>query len=82
MSIYFGQWMNIMLIFMPILQLGKEKHNFFQHSCFANRVDPNQLVSQKPADQDPHCFLLCEHMLIIEILRIKSKLAAGEISIF
>ena len=28
-------------------------------SCFENSVDPNQLVSQKPADQGPHCFPLC-----------------------
>ena len=23
---------------------------------FENSVDPDQLASQKPADQDPHCF--------------------------
>ena len=28
-------------------------------SCFKNCVDPDQLASQKPADQDPHCFLIC-----------------------
>ena len=28
-------------------------------SCFENSVDPDQLASQKPADQDPHCFPLC-----------------------
>ena len=27
--------------------------------CFENIVDPNQLASLKPADQDPHCFPLC-----------------------
>ena len=25
-------------------------------SCFENCVDPDQLASQKPADQDLHCF--------------------------
>ena len=25
-------------------------------SCFKNSVDPDQLASQKPADQDPHFF--------------------------
>ena len=27
--------------------------------CFENSVDPNQLASKKPADQDPHCFQIC-----------------------
>ena len=27
-------------------------------SHFENSVDPDQLASQKPADQDPHCFQL------------------------
>ena len=27
--------------------------------CFENSVDPDQLASQKPADQDQHCFPLC-----------------------
>ena len=27
-------------------------------SRFENSIDPDQLASQKPADQDPHCFLL------------------------
>ena len=26
---------------------------------FENRVIPDQLASEKPADQDPHCFPLC-----------------------
>ena len=26
--------------------------------CFPNNVDPDQLASQKPADQDPQCFPL------------------------
>ena len=25
-------------------------------SCFENIVDPDQLDSEKPADQDPYCF--------------------------
>ena len=24
--------------------------------CFGNSVDPDQLASEKPADQEPHCF--------------------------
>ena len=28
-------------------------------SHFENSVDPDQLASQKPADQDPHCFSIC-----------------------
>ena len=35
-----------------LLILGK-------YSVFENSVDPDQLASLKPADQDPHCFLLC-----------------------
>ena len=27
-------------------------------SCFENSEDPDQLASEKPADQDPHCFPL------------------------
>ena len=27
-------------------------------SCFENSVDPDQLASEKPADQDQHCFKL------------------------
>ena len=27
-------------------------------SCFENSVDPDQLASEKPADQGPHCFPL------------------------
>ena len=27
--------------------------------CFENSVDPDQLAFEKPADQDPHHFLLC-----------------------
>ena len=27
-------------------------------SCFENSVDLDQLASEKPADQDPHCCLL------------------------
>ena len=26
---------------------------------FENTVDPDQLASEKPANQDPHCFPLC-----------------------
>ena len=28
-------------------------------SFFENSVDPNQLASEKQADQESHCFLLC-----------------------
>ena len=28
-------------------------------SHFENIVDPDQLASEKPADQDPHCFQIC-----------------------
>ena len=28
-------------------------------SCFENIVDQDQAASQKPADQDTHCFLFC-----------------------
>ena len=28
-------------------------------SDFENSVDPDQLASKKPADQDQHCFQLC-----------------------
>ena len=36
-----------------------------------NRVDPDQLASKKPADQDPHCFHSdLKNMLITEILRV------------
>ena len=31
------------------------KHGY---SCFENSVDPDQLASKKPADQDPYCFPL------------------------
>ena len=31
-------------------------------SCFENNVDPDQLASRKPADQDPHCFQHCLYM--------------------
>ena len=27
--------------------------------CYENSVDPDQLASEKPACQDPHCFQLC-----------------------
>ena len=33
-------------------------------SCSENSVDPDQLASRKPADQDLHCFLICKSMLI------------------
>ena len=36
-------------------------------SCFENRVDPDQLASQKRADQDPH---YGKYMLINGILQI------------
>ena len=28
-------------------------------SIFENSVEPDQLASEKPADQDPHCLPLC-----------------------
>ena len=31
-------------------------------SNFENSVDPDQLASEKPADQDPHCFP-CSHRI-------------------
>ena len=38
---------------------------------FENSVDPDQLASKKPADQDPHCFhSACKYML--QIKRIKN----------
>ena len=39
--------------------------------CFENSVDPDQLASEKPADQDPHSFhSACKYMLINGILLI------------
>ena len=39
-------------------------------SCFENRVDPDRLASEKPADQDQHYFnSACKSLLIIEILQ-------------
>ena len=32
--------------------------------CIENSVDPDQLASQKPADQDPHCFPLSLYILL------------------
>ena len=38
-------------------------------SCFENCVDPDQLASKKPADQDPHFFFCaCNYLLISRIL--------------
>ena len=36
-------------------------HNNTHHaiSCFENSVDPDQLASKKPADQDLHYFSKC-----------------------
>ena len=31
--------------------------------CFENSQDPDQLASQKPADQDPHCFPDCLNLI-------------------
>ena len=39
-----------------------------EYIAFENSVDPDQLASEKPADQDPHCFPLC--LLIIGILQV------------
>ena len=36
-------------------------------SCFEKRVDPDQLASKKPADQDQHCFILCLFVLIPDV---------------
>ena len=33
--------------------------SFLHKSCFENSVDPDQLASEKQADQDPHCFPFC-----------------------
>ena len=30
--------------------------------CFVNGVDPDQMASDKPADQDLQCFPLCKYM--------------------
>ena len=49
---------DINMIFEVILA-GFEWVLFFYLSCFESSVDLDQLVSQKPADQDPHCFPLC-----------------------
>ena len=39
-------------------------------SCFENSVDPDQLASEKPADQDLHCFLTaCKYILVTIILQ-------------
>ena len=37
------------------------------YTYFENSVDPDQLASEKPADQDPHCFPL--YMLTTGILQ-------------
>ena len=31
---------------------------------FENSVDPDQLASGKPADQDPHCFPVCLYIVL------------------
>ena len=38
-------------------------NQIFVSSC-ENCIDPDQLASKKPADQDPHCFLLGLYMTI------------------
>ena len=37
--------------------LKKQNVSYFEYS-----LDPDQLASEKPADQDPHCFLLYNDM--------------------
>ena len=41
-------------------------------SRFENSVDPDQLTSEKPADQDPHCFFQssCKYMLNVDLMKI------------
>ena len=46
-------WLTEPKLFLSLTMLNID--TFF----FENSVDPNQLVSQKPADQNPHCFPLC-----------------------
>ena len=51
-------WIVIGTLWMPKTinpYLIPEKNPFFK-----NCVDPDQLASEKQADQDPHCFLLCK----------------------
>ena len=40
--------------------------------CFENSVDPDQLASEKPADQDPHSFFCCacKYIPITELLQV------------
>ena len=41
-------------------------------SRFDNIVEPDQLASKKPANQDPHCFLLCKfHKKVLTITMLK-----------
>ena len=41
---------------------AKSGHNYLASK---KSVDPDQLTSEKPADQDPHCFqFICKYMLI------------------
>ena len=42
-------------------------------SCFKNSVDPDQLASEKPADQDLHCFFhsAYKYLLITEIVQVR-----------
>ena len=49
-------------------------------SCLEKCVDPDQLASEKPADQDPHCFQsACRRMLITIILEVDQiKMGVGE----
>ena len=35
-------------------------------SCFQNSVDLDQLASEKPADQGPHCFPVLIYLYILE----------------
>ena len=52
--------------------------NFLTHimpsqdiSCFENSVDPDQLASQLPADQEPHFFdSACKYILVTVILQV------------
>ena len=48
-------------------------------SCFGNSVEPDQLASEKPADQDPYCLnSTCKYMQITEILLVKLDKKNGE----
>ena len=44
-----------MVVFLALTMLNQDIPRF----RFENSADPDQLASQKPADQDLHCFPFC-----------------------